>query len=230
MPFVVYDIRQEHETAKQYAYRTIRRNIMFLDMLPGEAVLEKEMAGSMGVSRTPVREALLELEHERLIDIFPQRGTRVSLLDGNMVDQGRFLRSTVEMAVLEIDCANVPTQKFLDDLDLNLKEQAELAATKNLHGFFAKDSEFHKILFTAAGKEMVYDLISVYIPHFHRERMLRLQMFDPTELLHDHMQITQSIRNKDCRSAQLYMKRHLDRVICDQKILKEAFPAYFSLG
>ncbi len=227
MPFTIYDERLQDETAKQYAYRTLRRNILLLDMLPGEAVVEKDICARLKVSRTPVREALLELSRERLIDIVPQRSTQVTLLDEQLVEQGRFLREHIELAVLELACKGISI-KALESLKANLAEQEKLAAAQDIIGFFMKDSEFHRQLFTAVDKDTVYDAISLYIPHFTRERMLRLQMFDAIELLHDHKHIIENMENHDFKTARLYMKRHLDRVICDQKILKEAYPTYFS--
>jgi DNA-binding GntR family transcriptional regulator len=55
----------------------------------------------MNLSRTPVREALLELSRQKLVDIVPQKNTRVALMDAKMIEQGRFLRDTIEVAVLE---------------------------------------------------------------------------------------------------------------------------------
>lgn len=226
MPFRVYFERKAQETAKQYAYRIIRRNILLLDMLPGETIVEKEICSLINVSRTPVREALLELARERLVDIVPQRKTHVTLLDEQLVEQGRFLRETVELAILELACKGI-SPHYIEALEENLAEQAHFAGEKDIVSFFNMDSDFHKLLFIAVDKETVYEAISLFIPHFTRERMLRLQMFDPIELLHDHKQIILGIQNHDFRTARLYLKRHMDRVICDQKILKEAFPDYF---
>ena len=230
MPFTTYDKRLEHENAKQYAYRTLRQNILLLDMLPGEIVAEKDVSASLQVSRTPVREALLELARERLIDIFPQRGTKVALLDNDMVGQGRFLRSIVELAVLELDCKGGIPPEHLAALEENLAEQAQLIASKDIIGFLLKDNGFHQILFNACGKDMVFDAVSLFLLHSTREQMLRLQMFDPCELMSDHQHIAEGVRNRDLRIAQLHMKRHLDREVCDQRVLKEAYPSYFTVG
>lgn len=229
MPFTVYDVKHDHETATQYAYRTLRRNILLLSMLPGEVVMEKSIASTLGLSRTPVREALLELARERLVDIVPQKVTRVTLLDEKLVEQGRFLRETIELAIVDLACQGLE-DAVLTKLETNLAEQEAVAKEKDILAFFDKDTTFHKLLFSAVGKETVYEAISLYIPHFTRERMLRLQMFDAEELLHDHRHIIECIRKKDGKTARLYLKRHLDRVICDQRILKEAYPDYFSKG
>jgi DNA-binding GntR family transcriptional regulator len=226
MSFTIYSEKKGEESARQYAYRTLRRNILLLDMHPGEPISEKEIATSLGLSRTPVREALLDLCRERLIEIYPQRGTRVALMDGGLVEQGRFLRETVELAILELACRECG--KFeIDKLEENLELQRQLAKNGEVIGFFQCDSDFHRLLYIGCGKETVYDAIGFYLPHFIRERMLRLNMFNPYDLLSDHEQILEAVKERDCRKAKGHLKQHLDRVMCDQKILKEAYPKYF---
>ena len=226
MPFVIYSERMEQESAKQFAYRILKRNILLLDMVPGEAIVEKDISTKLKLSRTPVREALLDLCRERLIEIYPQRGTRVALMDARLVDQGRFLRETVELALLELACKSFNSVQIAE-LERNLDEQEHEAKKPDLISFFLKDNEFHRILFTACGKETVFDAIGFYFPHFTRERMLRLQMFNPDELLCDHRHILDAIKAGDCRTAKYHLSEHLDHVMCDQKLLKEGFPEYF---
>ena len=227
MPFAIHEERMTDESAKQYALRVLKHNIMRLDMLPGEVINEKDIAAQLQLSRTPVREAILELSKERLVDVFPQKATKVSLMDAKIVEQGRFVRSTIEIAVLEKVCKNCG-QLCMHKLEENLAQQKQYVEDNDLLGFFISDNEFHQLLFKAADLDTVYEVFSTYVPHFARERMLRLKMFDTTELFHDHMTIINAIKEHDMRTAQLAMRRHIDRVVCDQKILKEAFPTYFA--
>ncbi|MDD3942942.1 MAG: GntR family transcriptional regulator [Sphaerochaetaceae bacterium] len=226
MPFVIYSERLAQESAKQYAYRILRRNILLLDMKPGEAIVEKDISAKLRLSRTPVREALLDLCRERLVEIYPQRGTRVALMDARLVDQGRFLRETVELALLELACKSF-TEEHLAKLEANLAEQEHEVEQGDLINFFFKDNEFHRILFASCNKDTVFDAISFYMPHFTRERMLRLQMFNPSELICDHRNIMTAIKAGDCRTAKMHLSEHLDHVMCDQQILLEGYPEYF---
>ena len=226
MPFTIYSERLEQESARQYAYRILRRNILLLDMVPGEPISEKEIASSLKLSRTPIREALLDLCRERLVEIYPQRGTRVALMDARLVDQGRFLRETVELAILELACKTY-TKEQIEELEQNIEEQKLEAQNNDLISFFLHDNEFHRLLYAACGKETVFDAIGFYFPHFTRERMLRIKMFNLNELLCDHEQILEAIKKGDCRVAKMHLKQHLDHVMCDQQILLEAYPKYF---
>lgn len=226
MPFVIYSERTESESAKQYAYRILRRNILLLDMIPGERINEKEISQRLGLSRTPVREALLDLCRERLVEIYPQRGTRVALMDARLIDQGRFLRETVELALLELACKHI-TAEEIQSLEKNLQEQEMEADRGDIISFFLMDNEFHRLLFTFCKKETVFDAIGFYLPHFMRERMLRLSMFDTKALIVDHYHIVDAIKRGDCRTAKRHLSEHLDHVMCDQKLLLEGFPEYF---
>ena len=75
---IVYE-RLKRETAREYALRIIRQNIISLDLEPGSRISENELASELGISRTPVREALIELSKIKVIEIYPQRGSYISL-------------------------------------------------------------------------------------------------------------------------------------------------------
>ena len=96
--------RGSDESARDYAYRTIKDNVVSLDLEPGEMVSEQEIAGQLGISRTPVREALLELSKSGLIAIIPQRGSFISKIDYEIIEEVRFLRLIVEIAICELAC------------------------------------------------------------------------------------------------------------------------------
>src|SRR5699024_9920454 len=96
--------RRMRETGREYALRNLKDNIIHLELKPGSMVSENELAAQMGLSRTPVREALMELSKVRLVDVYPQRGSAVALIDYDPVEEARFMRSVLEGAVVELDC------------------------------------------------------------------------------------------------------------------------------
>ena len=97
--------KRSGETAREYAYRTIRDNIISLDLEPGSPFNDMEMSQHIGISRTPVREAVIQLSEEsRIIEIFPQRGMRIALIDVELVEEARFLRLVLEKAAAELVC------------------------------------------------------------------------------------------------------------------------------
>ncbi len=88
--------RKSKETARDYAFRTLRKNIVNLKLQPGSMVSEKELADEMGISRTPTREALIELSKSQIVDILPQKGSYISKIDYSLVDEARFMRLVLE--------------------------------------------------------------------------------------------------------------------------------------
>ena len=87
--------RLSRDTGRQYALRVIRDNIVLLDLPPGSLIIESEMAAQLGLSRTPVREALIELSQDRLVVIAPQKRSMVAPIDEALVEEARFSRSVL---------------------------------------------------------------------------------------------------------------------------------------
>ena len=88
--------RRNAETARDYARRILKHNIVSMDLEPGAMVSENELAAQLGLSRTPVREALMDLAKCRVVDVMPQRGSRIALIDYTLVDEARFARQVLE--------------------------------------------------------------------------------------------------------------------------------------
>ncbi len=97
--------RKPRESAGEYARRVLEHNIVHLKLLPGEQLQEKALAVEIGVSRTPVREAILELRQRRILNIYPQRGTFVSYLEAKRGEDIRYLRYVFESRLAEDACA-----------------------------------------------------------------------------------------------------------------------------
>mgnify|MGYP000929655700 CR=1 FL=1 len=92
--------RNPDETGRAYALRVLKENITDTTLIPGTLLSENELAKELGLSRVPVREALIELSKSDIVEILPQRGSRVSLIDLKLVDEAGFFRRTLECAVV----------------------------------------------------------------------------------------------------------------------------------
>src|SRR5919106_4172262 len=109
-------------TNRRVFYETLRRKVLTLELPPGAALSENELAASLGVSRTPVRESLILLAEEGLVQVFPQVGSFVSRVDPARVADAQFLREAVELASLE-DLPEVLDPDLIRELRENLAEQ-----------------------------------------------------------------------------------------------------------
>src|SRR5690606_9977779 len=108
-----------------YVYEIIKKNIINLNMPPGTRVSEKEISDLLNVSRTPVREAFIKLSKEGLIYVVPQKGSYISHIDLDAVEDARFIRECLEKAVMEIATENFPI-KLIKELERNIDIQRQL--------------------------------------------------------------------------------------------------------
>lgn len=219
--------KKQNETARQYALRVIRHKILNLELKPGQLISESEIGVRLGLSRTPVREAFKDLAAAAIVEIQPQRGTFVSLIDMEMVEEARFLRNALEKVVAGLLCDDISPED-LNALEENVLLQ-ELAANRiDSYRFFSLDNLFHERLFKACGKVKIYDFIGGMMIHFDRVRVMNLTEMDVTGPLKDHKNILAAIKRKDKLTATSEMDRHLSRVNSDKIYLYDRHPEYFT--
>ena len=219
--------RKSKETARDYAFRTLRKNIVNLKLQPGSMVSEKELADEMGISRTPTREALIELSKSQIVDILPQKGSYISKIDYSLVDEARFMRLVLENAVVETVC-DVATEEDHRILLQNISMQEIYLNSNSFRQFFQLDNEFHEQLFIIARKTQIYHLMDSMMIHFDRVRMLRLLTDkEVQELLDDHRAILDAIMRKSKIEAVALMTSHLSRYKVDEELIRHDHPDYF---
>ena len=98
--------RQFGENTKHYIYRVLKMNIMTLNIKPGTGISEADIREFLKVSRTPIRESIVRLSEERLMDVYPQKGSFVSLIDLKIVEEAYFMRKILEKEVLKLATKN----------------------------------------------------------------------------------------------------------------------------
>ena len=222
-------IRASKESAREYALRQIRENIIHLKLKPGSAVSENELAKELGISRTPVREALQELQKMNLIEVFPQKGSLIALIDFDIVEEMVFLRKVLEKAVVEELCSCIK-ENDLEELDKNIQLQEFYLDQRNPEKMYELDNEFHKALFTMCNKERTYNLMESTQGHFDRIRALSIYSVKDIKTVADHKAIVNAIRINDKKLAAEFIIKHLTRYKLDQKEIIENYPDYFSKG
>lgn len=118
-------------STRNYVYTTLKKKIIELELKPGFKISEQEIADELNVSRTPVREAFLKLSQEDLLSIYPQRGTIVSEIDLELVEEGRFIRENIESAIVREAC-NKFGEEELFQLETNITMQTLCLKKRNL--------------------------------------------------------------------------------------------------
>jgi len=227
-------LRKSDENEKEYAYRELRNSIMSLELKPGEAVSETELAKKLGVSRTPIREALSKLKEEYLIEVKPQIGTYVSLIDMNLVKQALFMRHCLEKEVLKLACSDF-SEKSLIMLEQNIVSQKHVTGKQGGElEFHELDEEFHRLIFAGTGVEEVWKSIQKLSTHYNRLRVLSEIKFSNRELYEEHEQIFNLIRSKDCMGIEDMVTGHIktpsdkywERLLNDEQGYREYFKIY----
>lgn len=218
--------KEKNETARTYATRVLRHNILLLNLKPGQLVSENEIAEQLNVSRTPVREAFLELSKASLVEIAPQKGTYISLIDMDIVEETRFMRCVLEIAVANLVC-DVITGSGLKELEENLYLQEFYANRADHRKLYQLDDQFHEIIFRCCRKEMTFNLVYSTMAHFDRIRILSLAEMDMRRTVAEHREILAAIQSKDGKRAAVLMEKHLSQVISDQAVLRKSHPEYF---
>lgn len=218
--------RHKREFTREYVIRVLRHNIINLNLKPGQLVSENEIAEALGVSRTPVREAFLELSRASLVKIYPQKGTCISPIDMDVVEETRFMRCAVEKAIAKL-CCDVLSDSDIAYLQENLRLQESCVDRKDYKNLLSLDDSFHEYIFKACDKKMTYGLIKSAMAQFDRVRILNFVEMDMEITVNEHKQIFQSIKNKDKEMSEKLMEQHLTRVIFDMSYLKEKHPEYF---
>lgn len=218
--------RNGKETAREYAYRVIKHNIIYLNLIPGSMVSENELAEEMGISRTPVREALIELSKLKVVEIYPQRGSYISLIDTGLVDEARFVRLILEQAMVDIACDTAEEADFLA-LEENLRLQEFYLEHSAKDKLLQLDNEFHELLFLLSNKKFTYDLLGGMMTHFDRVRRLSLSVIKDSKNISDHRTLLEAIRKKDKEAAKNIVTKHLSRYKLDEDELKKQYPDYF---
>lgn len=218
--------RNVSENARTYAVRVLLYNIIHLELLPGSAVSENELSEALSLSRTPIREALIELSRINLVEILPQRGSYITKIDYELVEESRFMRLALENAVLNIVCQNIP-ESYTEALSQNLQAQRNAQNQKDYDTFLNLDNEFHKLIFEAANKTWSYQIVKEQMVHFDRLRTLSTKFDIGRYTLQDHEDIFYAITRQDSELAQMLMTRHLTRHRTEKEKLLERYPDYF---
>ncbi len=204
----------------------MRQRIISLEFEPGSSLSRKQLQEHYGVSSTPIRDVLLRLQEEGLVEIFPQSRTIVSLIDLEQARQVHFLRSSVERALV-VQLAGHPDQVLINALE-NILELQERSASTDLSTFAALDQRFHYELFVSARMLHVHSVIRRESIHIDRIRALHLPVVGKVhQILHDHRRIIDSVKAAKPEQAAEAITLHLSQSIAIAGDLRKMMPSYF---
>lgn len=211
-------------------YEILRTRIITLDLKPGATVSKSALARSMGISQTPVREAILRLEEEGLVDVFPQSRTAVTLLDLRQAREVQIMRITIE-AELARALAGKADKELIATLAARIDEQTDTLEREDFEAFARADAEFHAAQYRFCQVGGLWDLVMRRRGHMDRFRRLYLPVHDKErQVLIEHKAIFKAIKAGKPEDAAETTQHHLSRTfqVCEQIVA--AHPDYFPPG
>lgn len=213
-------------TSRRDIYLRLRQMVLTLELAPGAALSENELAASLGVSRTPVRESLILLAQEGLVQVFPKIGSFVSRVDPAQVADAQFLREAVELASLHALPEHLDPA-IVEDLRVNLARQKR--ADLGLEEFFELDEAFHQNLMRLSGHGNVWTTVAAAKGHLDRARRLGLhENASPAAFAAQHQEIFEAIVGGDVPLAHTAMRTHLRAVFSDIERIRAHSPELFA--
>lgn len=219
--------RRERSTSASAIYRDLQAQIVSMALKPGAALGEQMLADRYGVSRTPVREALIRLSEERLVDVRPQQGTFVSRLDIALIPEAVVIRQALEGATVR-QAARIASPKDIERLDDILAEQRFHRDRNALERFMQADEAFHEAIASIAALPGVWSYLKPAKVHIDRARWLTLPFLGrTTPVIAEHELIRDAIATHDDAAAVAAMTTHLQAVFPDIASLRTQFADYF---
>lgn len=214
-------------SARGQIFEQILEDVVSLRLKPGEPVSVKDLAARFGVSRSPVREAMIRLTNAGLMEVYPQSGTRVSPIRMDVVKKMYFVRTAIETALVE-SLAQDHQDEQVSALRGIIEQQALCATDDDLDAFYRLDERFHRMIAEFAGFPGIWETIDGQKPQMDRLRHLVLPL--PTrlrEIILEHGAIVDGIERGDASGAREAMSNHLQQVLRNQEVLRQRHPHYF---
>lgn len=209
------------------AYAWIKRAILTLIFKPNEALSEKELSLKFGISRTPVREALIKLADEGLVDIKPQSGTYVSPIRVAEVVEAQFIREVLETEVVR-KAADSVDEALKRTLRLNLQAQKMAIVHNDLAEFLKLDEAFHHAFSDFCSLPRAWRVIQTVKGQLDRVRYLSLpHPGHVAQLYAQHEAIGESVASGQADAAAEHMRHHLREVFKSIDELMQEQPSFF---
>ncbi|MGI6005958.1 MAG: GntR family transcriptional regulator [Ruminococcus sp.] len=209
-------------------YRILKDEIQYLKLEPGYHIHEPELIEKFGVSRTPIREALLRLETDGLVTIYPQNGTYVAKINFKLATEVAYMRHLLDTDIcLQLCREKTPVRDAVDEAVYFMSS----AVRKNdIVEFVRQDDHFHESLFQVAGHEQIWKIIENSHAHNNRVRMLDMQRPGTMEpSLEEHRKIVECIEQGKEEELQVIMDRHHDHKETAERetLFRQLYPDFF---
>lgn len=208
----------------EQAYQQLRRRILDNVWAPGYQALEQEIGQELGMSRTPVREALLILQREGLVKVVPRRGMRVLPMSSADMREIYQVLTALECMAVEIVAQRSPGEDELQALDAATLDMARALEADDLQAWADADERFHKQLVLSCGNRHLYQTVLNYWDRAHRARMFTLRLRPkPVQSTQEHQALVERLRAGDAEGAVRVNREHRERASRELLAIFERF-------
>jgi GntR family transcriptional regulator, rspAB operon transcriptional repressor len=215
-------------TRANRVFDAVRQAIVQLQLRPGNLLSEAEIARQLGVSRQPVREAFIKLAEVGLVEVRPQRGTFVVLISIREVQNARFIREAIEVAVVR-KAALEATDARIKELRRIIEEQARMGETGDNAGFLRFDEAFHQVIAHSVDCDHAWRVVEGLKAQMDRVRYLSMPEATPAEtLVAQHTAIVDAMARHSPDEAAAAMRAHLSEILLSLPRLAQAHPELFA--
>lgn len=195
----------------EYVFETLKKEILNLELKPGQPIGENEICARFDVSRTPVREALRRLQEQDYVRTVPYSGTYVSRINMDTIRQMIYMRVAVELMVMR-DYRRIATPMMLEEIRFLIRKQELLIEEPDFEPeqFYPLDGSMHAIWFEATHKGKLWEFIQDQQLHYSRYRMLDfVTETDFTRIIREHNKLLELLESGDDERLEEALKAHL---------------------
>lgn len=209
----------EYLPLRDVVFNTLRQAILTGEMKPGERLMEIHLANKLGVSRTPIREAIRKLELEGLVIMIPRRGAEVAQITWKNLKDVLEVRRALDVLAIELACERM-TQDEIVSLYQACEKFKEATKTQDARIIAEADVALHDIIVASSRNDRLVQLVNNLAEQMYRYRFEYIKDASQHErLVQEHNDMYQSILRKDKESAALAVKKHIDNQ--EQAIIKQ---------
>lgn len=200
----------EYIPLRDIVFKTLREAIITGDLQPGERLMEIKLANELGVSRTPVREAIRKLELEGLVIMTARKGAEVAPINEKDLREVLEIRSSLESLACELACKNV-TDPDIRKLGLINDEINRAVEAEDIETITKKDVEFHETIYLITDNNRLIQMLHQLKEHIYRYRFEYIKdMKNKKTIVEEHNRIIDAIAAKDAKRASLEIELHID--------------------
>ncbi|PXV90260.1 GntR family transcriptional regulator [Lachnotalea glycerini] len=200
----------EYLPLRDVVFNTLRQAILKGELLPGERLMEIQLAQRLGVSRTPIREAIRKLELEGLVTMVPRKGAEVAKITEKSLRDVLEVRKALEELAMQIACDKV-TDSEIKDLEIALEEFKKAINSKELTSIAEADVNFHDVIYNATNNEKLILILNNLREQMYRYRIEYIKDYSSHgRLIKEHETMIECLKNHDKEKATIAIYNHID--------------------